>query len=250
MTIKEIENLLEIPRATVRFYEKEGLIKPERSGNSYREYSDEDIATLKKIIILRKLGMSVSDIKDFLYGDKPLQELLAQNILALEEQMKELAGAINVCKIMQTKNEDRESFDEEFYWNEIRTEEKAGNKFLELVNDVVEFEKNVILKEFELINDEGQFMYGKKESILRALGSCVMVGVLWCAMDGGKVESFVEGFFWPFVCILIYSIFGLPVHFIGKKHPKAADIIKKIGIGLGVALVVGLLLLIIFGEVE
>ena len=30
MTIKEVEQLLEVPRATVRFYEKEGLINPTR----------------------------------------------------------------------------------------------------------------------------------------------------------------------------------------------------------------------------
>ena len=33
MTIKEVEQLLEIPRATVRFYEKEGLVNPSREGN-------------------------------------------------------------------------------------------------------------------------------------------------------------------------------------------------------------------------
>ena len=63
MTIKEVEQELEIPRATVRFYEKEQLISPVRNGNTYREYSDEDIATLKKVIILRKIGLSVSEIK-------------------------------------------------------------------------------------------------------------------------------------------------------------------------------------------
>ncbi|WP_026518478.1 MerR family DNA-binding transcriptional regulator [Butyrivibrio sp. MC2021] len=30
MTIKEVEQLLEVPRATIRFYEKENLIKPVR----------------------------------------------------------------------------------------------------------------------------------------------------------------------------------------------------------------------------
>ena len=30
MTIKEVEQLLEVPRATVRFYEKERLINPIR----------------------------------------------------------------------------------------------------------------------------------------------------------------------------------------------------------------------------
>ena len=51
MTIKEVETLLEIPRASVRFYEKEGLILPTRSSNSYRDYSEEDVANLMKIII-------------------------------------------------------------------------------------------------------------------------------------------------------------------------------------------------------
>ena len=50
MTIKEVETLLEIPRASVRFYEKEGLISPTRSSNSYRDYSEEDVANLMKII--------------------------------------------------------------------------------------------------------------------------------------------------------------------------------------------------------
>ena len=69
MTIKEVEQELDIPRATVRFYEKEKLINPERNGNTYREYSDEDMVILKKIIILRKIGLSVSEIKDFLENE-------------------------------------------------------------------------------------------------------------------------------------------------------------------------------------
>ena len=40
MTIKEVENLLDIPRATVRFYEKEGLVEPIREDNGYRNYSE------------------------------------------------------------------------------------------------------------------------------------------------------------------------------------------------------------------
>ena len=243
MTIKELEQVLDIPRATIRFYEKEELINPERKGNSYREYNDSDVATLKKIIILRKLGFSISDIKAFLHNEVDFQTLLEKNILELEEKMSELAGAIKICRYMQDKKETCESFDEEFYWEEIHEEEKAGNKFLELVNDVIDFEKNVILKEFDLINDKGEMIYGIKESIFRALGTCLLVGVLWFFLDGMKVSGFVEGFFWPLVCIIIYSIFGLPLHFLGKRHPKAAEMIRKIGIGVSVALVIGLLIL-------
>lgn len=35
MTMKEVEQLLEIPRATVRFYEKEGLVSPVRVSDVY-----------------------------------------------------------------------------------------------------------------------------------------------------------------------------------------------------------------------
>ena len=98
MTIKELEQQLEIPRATIRFYEKENLITPKRGENSYREYSEDDVVTLKKIIILRKIGLSVSDIKNLLDGTSSLQPLLDKNISDLQKQIKELEGAISVCK--------------------------------------------------------------------------------------------------------------------------------------------------------
>ena len=56
MKINEVEKLLEVPRATIRFYEKEGLIHPQRNLNTYREYSDSDIELLKKIIVLLRLA--------------------------------------------------------------------------------------------------------------------------------------------------------------------------------------------------
>ena len=243
MTIKELEQVLEIPRATIRFYEKEELINPERKGNSYREYSDSDVAILKKVIILRKLGFSISDIKGFLNDEVDFQKLLEKNILELEEKMSELAGAIKVCRHMQDKKESVESFDENVYWKEIHDEEEKGNKFLEIVNDVIDFEKQVVLKEFDLINDKGEMLYGVKESIFRALGTCLLVGILWFFLDGMKVSGFIDGFTFPLVCIVIYSVFGLPLHFLGKKHKKAAEIIRKIGMCAGVVLVIGLLIL-------
>ena len=45
MTIKEVEQNLNVPRATVRFYEKEGLLSPVRGENGYREYSEEDVVS-------------------------------------------------------------------------------------------------------------------------------------------------------------------------------------------------------------
>ncbi len=231
MTIKQLEEHLGIPRATVRFYEKENLIKPERQNNSYREYSDENVATLKKIIILRRIGISVSDIKKTLDGECTLQSLLDKNITDLENQIKELEGAINVSKTMQERNEDIFTLDENMYLEEINNLEKSGFRFKDILNDVIEFEKSVILKEFDLADYEGKPRYDLKESILRALGTCLLCGLMWYILEGKdrSVSIFLEGFFWPLISIIFLSILGLPVYFIGKKNPELAKKIKKIG---------------------
>ena len=251
MTIKQLEQQLEIPRATIRFYEKENLICPQRKGNLYREYSDKDVVILKKIIILRKIGLSVSDIKKLLDGKCSLQSLLEKNIFELKHQIKELEGAISITKIMQNKNEDIFSLDEDMYWTEIHELEKSGLKFKEILNDVIKFEKGIILNEFQLINEEGKLLFGLKESIIRVIGSCIVCGLIWYLFDGQSrtFNNFLEGFFWPFICILISSILELPIYFIGKKNPQLAKKIKKIGIVIAIAITIGLLSIAFFPNI-
>ena len=48
MTVKELEEMLGISRANIRYYEKEGLLSPNRKENQYRDYSAQDVATLQK----------------------------------------------------------------------------------------------------------------------------------------------------------------------------------------------------------
>ena len=43
MTIKEVEELLSVSRANIRFYEKEGLLSTNRKSNNYCDYSEENI---------------------------------------------------------------------------------------------------------------------------------------------------------------------------------------------------------------
>lgn len=76
MTIKEIEELAEMPRANIRFYEAEGLLSPARSVNGYRDYSQKDLSVLKKIKLLRSLHMSLEEIKSLHTGQKELSVVL------------------------------------------------------------------------------------------------------------------------------------------------------------------------------
>lgn len=241
MTIKEVEEQLGLPRATIRFYEKEELLTPRRSGNTYREYSEDDIAVLKKIIILRKLGFSVSEIKDFLEKNVPLQELLEKNILELQEKVNELNGAIKICKKMQNRQEDFDSFNENFYWEEIHAQEQAGNKFLEIVNDSIHYEKQLFYKYFELVDEDGKLRYNKKEVFYRVLKYLIVLGVIFFILDGlqgdWSVQNFLRGFIQPIWIIGIMSILGLPWHLFKKKCPELA---REYGVG-GYAVVVTML---------
>ena len=43
MKINDVEQILGITKANIRFYEKEGLLTPGRTENGYRDYTQRDI---------------------------------------------------------------------------------------------------------------------------------------------------------------------------------------------------------------
>ncbi|QIK56738.1 MerR family transcriptional regulator [Erysipelothrix sp. HDW6A] len=65
-TIQEIANLYNIGIDSIRYYEKKGLISPERGENGYRYYSLDDISRLNIIRDLLSLSFSTDQIKDYL----------------------------------------------------------------------------------------------------------------------------------------------------------------------------------------
>ncbi len=64
-SIGEVAKLCFVTAHTIRYYEKEGLIKIERKDNGLRVLSDNDIELLNIISCLKSTGMSISDIKDY-----------------------------------------------------------------------------------------------------------------------------------------------------------------------------------------
>lgn len=58
-----------LTRKAVEYYCEQGLISPFVAENGYRRFSEREIAQLKKIAILRGLGVSVPDIRTCLGGD-------------------------------------------------------------------------------------------------------------------------------------------------------------------------------------
>lgn len=66
-SIKEVASLLGINANKIRFYEKKGLINPERGEeNDYRYFTDDEVIKLHSILLYRALGLSVKDIEGLL----------------------------------------------------------------------------------------------------------------------------------------------------------------------------------------
>jgi len=219
MKINELENQLGLSRANIRFYEKEGLLTPERKENGYREYSEADISILKKIIIFRKIGLSLPQIKEILNDDLELSIALEENILELTQKIEELNGALEVCKTMKTDAPSKESFDEEHYWNLIQSKENAGEKFADIFQDYIELEKRSLLNMWGSVFftdfDGKAEKYGWKKVLLMMLALCILRGfgsmVFWD-------KSFWEGFSYPFFLFGTISLIILPIFFLHKKY--------------------------------
>lgn len=225
MTIKEVEQYLDVPRATVRFYEKEGLINPGRGENGYREYSEEDVVKLKQIIIFRKLGMSIADIADVLDGAKTLSEAVANNIIYLESQIDELKGALSVCHRLQEEREEIETFEVDRYWNAIEEEEQKGNHFLDIAKDMVHFEKSIVLEYFGIADIDGNLSVSIPRAILTVVATVILFGVVTCVMEGAWTwQNILRGMQTMLSVILLEVVVGIPIFIVGRKRP---EVLKK-----------------------
>lgn len=88
---------------TIRYYDKQGLLKPSQvSESGYRLYSDEDFARLQKILTLKYLGFSLEeiqsislneDVSDYVKNSLEMQKKLIRNkiegLQVVEEALNE-----------------------------------------------------------------------------------------------------------------------------------------------------------------
>lgn len=87
MLIGEAAAKTGLTKKAIEYYAEQGLINPEISENGYRNFSEDDISKLRKISVLRNLGLSVADIKEFFSdnGHGKIQEII--NRKAFEAQV-------------------------------------------------------------------------------------------------------------------------------------------------------------------
>ena len=81
MKIGQAAQLTGLTISNIRFYERKGLLEPERNDQSkYRNYSEQDIRRLKQIILYRKMNMPIEKIASMLDDPAVSEELVRQQL--------------------------------------------------------------------------------------------------------------------------------------------------------------------------
>ena len=70
---------------TLRYYEKEGLIKPHRTENDLRYYTDQDTSWIKFLLHLKSTGMTIEQLKQYVIWRSEGDSTIDKRINLLEE---------------------------------------------------------------------------------------------------------------------------------------------------------------------
>lgn len=98
MRIQEVCRACNLTKKAVEYYEGQRLVEPRILANGYRDYSAEDMERLKKVAVLRKLGLPAAEIRMVLEdgGPKGLSRALDRKALELDvlKEKQELFQAL------------------------------------------------------------------------------------------------------------------------------------------------------------
>lgn len=111
MKIKQFAEKFQLSTDTVRYYEKEGLLHPQKLNNGYREYDGTCEQTMKFILVLRQLGFTLQEINYLLtLEQKPISttcneetvQLFSAKIDHLEQLMHFYQHALQSLQLTKT----------------------------------------------------------------------------------------------------------------------------------------------------
>lgn len=124
ITVSELATMAGVPAHVVRFYTREGLLKPRRNRtNGYRLYSEADVTRLRFIRRAKSLGFTLDDIGQILRDSdrrqspcprtrslilKRLQEA-EERLSALRELQNRMKQAVEIWRRMPDRAPDGQS---------------------------------------------------------------------------------------------------------------------------------------------
>ena len=107
MKLKEVCEATGLTRKTIRLYEEKGLLVPQkeaRNGREYREYSQEDVETLREIATLRRAWFTMDEISRMQQDPETIREIFQQYLQWLEAQQQTLRQLLTAARAIDPQH--------------------------------------------------------------------------------------------------------------------------------------------------
>ena len=130
MKINEVEALVGITKKNIRFYEEKGLLCPVRnSENGYRDYGQAEVEELRRIKLLRKLGLPIEEIRRMQEGKQTVGDGMRRHLVTLERDRQNIDEAVRLCRLLQEREIPLGELDAEDVLAEMERLEQSGASF-------------------------------------------------------------------------------------------------------------------------
>ncbi len=129
MKINEVEAQVGITKKNIRFYEEQGLLSPRRNtANGYRDYSEAEVAVLRQIKLMRKLGVPLEEIRRMQAGGT-VADGMRRHLVTLERERQSLEQSIQLCQSLKDREERLDALDAAGLLEEMERLEQTGTTF-------------------------------------------------------------------------------------------------------------------------
>ncbi|MBD5169712.1 MAG: MerR family transcriptional regulator [Oscillibacter sp.] len=130
MKINEVEALVGITKKNIRFYEEKGLLSPSRnSENGYRDYGEAEVEALRRIKLMRKLGVPIEEIRRMQEGTQTVGDGMRRHLVTLERERKNLEESVRLCELLKERTEPLGELDAQGVLEEMEKLEQSGTTF-------------------------------------------------------------------------------------------------------------------------
>ena len=130
LKINEVEALVGITKKNIRFYEEKGLLSPSRnSDNGYRDYGEEEVAVLRRIKLMRKLGVPIDEIRRMQEGAQTVGDGMRRHLITLERERQNLEESVRLCELLKERTEPLNDLDAAAVLTELEKLEQTGTTF-------------------------------------------------------------------------------------------------------------------------
>ena len=104
-TIGQLSDMFNIPISTLRYYDKEGLFPDIQRRSGIRIFSDREVEKLRMIECLKKTGMEIRDIREFMLwcqqGAETYEkrrDMLLRQKKAVEAEMERMSQVLDMIR--------------------------------------------------------------------------------------------------------------------------------------------------------